>query len=109
MHVQRLVRQVWGWVDKTRQDRLLQWRNGTCAWRDRDLAFRAARDGRPLELGKRLRLGRLAGALGMRGAIPAQSGGSAVVGILGAARLGGHSQCERVLLAAGRTDDGSCR
>lgn len=46
-----------------RQRALLMWRRAHCANRDAVLVFKAASEGRPLELAKRLTLGRLAGAL----------------------------------------------
>lgn len=48
---------------------MLQWRRAVEAKRDAGLVFKAASEGRPLELGKRVRLGKLAGGLTSMGTI----------------------------------------
>lgn len=50
-------------LQATRMYRVTQWRQARDANTDAALAHQAAREGRPLELAKRLRLGRLAGAV----------------------------------------------
>ena len=50
-----------------RRGRLALWRRGVEAKRDAGMVFQAASEGRPLELGKRLRLGKLAGGLDILG------------------------------------------
>ena len=50
--------------------RLLRFRRAHEAHRDARLVFRAAAEGRPLELQKRLVLGKLAGGLLRRGILP---------------------------------------
>ena len=79
-----------------RRGRLALWRRGVEAKRDAGMVFRAAKDGRPLELGKRLRLGKLAGALDRKGVVTVD-GHEREVSSLEAARLGGHDDCVSVL------------
>ena len=50
-----------------RYEILVGWRRAHDAKRDAARVFTAARDGRPLELDKRLKLGKLAGGLNMKG------------------------------------------
>lgn len=76
---------------------VVQWRQAFEARRDAALVFKAAREGRPLELAKRLRLGRLAGALETKEAVVVTSGNSALLTPLEAAKLGGHSDCVATL------------
>lgn len=71
----------------------MRWRRAVEAKRDAGVVFKAASEGRPLELAKRLRLGRLAGGLERKGVVK----GGAIVGPLEAARLAGHDECEQLL------------
>ena len=77
---------------KARQ--LILWRRGTNASKDANLVHRAAREGRPLELARRLRLGKLAGALDRQVSmvVPGPGGGDVRVDATPAeaAWLGGH-------------------
>ena len=67
------------------------------------MVFQAASEGRPMELARRLRLGKLAGGLGIKGTMTLDDGGSKQVPPLDAARLGGHDECVKLLQeAAGR-------
>ena len=61
-----LIRQVWA----SRRGMMLRLRRAHEAHRDARLMFRAAAEGRPLELQKRLVLGKLAGGLLRRGILP---------------------------------------
>lgn len=61
------------------------------------MVFQAAAEGRPLELAKRLKLGRLAGGMGIVGPI----GSGLLVRPIKAARFGGHDECVRVLEKCG--------
>lgn len=71
------------------------------AKRDAGMVFRAAAEGRPMELEKRLRLGKLAGGLHMKGEVTADDTSTTTrVTPLEAARLGGHEDCVKVLEAA---------
>ena len=72
---------------------LAAWRQAADAQRDAVLVFNAAAHGRPLELGKRLRLGKLAGGLERKGRV---SSGQVVTPLL-AAMLGGHQECMKVI------------
>ena len=92
---QSMVELSCGW----RRDGLLGWRRAVEAKRDAGRVFASARDGRPLELGKRLVLGRLAGAL--ESLHDLEHGGSVVqVTAVEAALLGGHMECVKVLREA---------
>ena len=82
---------------KERASMLMQWRHGWEARRDSELVFQAASEGRPLELGKRLRLGVLAGGLDAKGEVEDGAGGTRLVSPLEAARLGGHDDCVKLL------------
>ena len=61
------------------------------------MVFQAAAEGRPLELSRRLRLGRLAGGLHMKGEVEDGAGISRRVSPLEAAKLGGHDKCIKIL------------
>jgi len=71
---------------------LLRFRRAHEAHRDARLVFRAAAEGRPLELQKRLQLGRLAGGYSAEGVVK----GTSMVP-LEAARAGKHHECVTVL------------
>ena len=62
------------------------------AHRDARLVFRAAAEGRPLELQRRLVLGKLAGGLGILGEVD-----GVMMTPLDAARAGGHEECIKVM------------
>ena len=62
------------------------------AHRDARLVFRAAAEGRPLELQRRLVLGKLAGGLDILGEVDA-----VMMTPLDAARAGGHEECIKVI------------
>lgn len=78
------TRRVWG---------LARWRHADCAHKDAACVFRAAAEGRPMELEKRLRLGKFAGGLTAKGV--GEDG--ACITALEAAVRGGHRDCVRVL------------
>ena len=69
------------------------------AHRDAALVFKAASEGRPLELAKRLRLGKLAGGHHRKGYLLAGDSGDngECVTALEAAVRGGHVECEALL------------
>lgn len=67
---------------------MVRWVRGCRAMGDARKVFRAARDGRPLELEKRLVLGKLGGGLKMLGEVDGE-----MVGPLEAARRGEHEEC----------------
>jgi len=71
-----------------RRGMILRFRRAHEAHRDARLVFRAAAEGRPLELQKRLVLGKLACGLD----ILSESDG-VMMTPLGAARAGGHEEC----------------
>jgi len=71
---------------------MIRFRRAHQAHRDARLVFRAAAEGRPLELQKRLVLGKLAGGRKKRGFV----GGKRLTP-LGAAKAGGHDDCIKVL------------
>ena len=71
---------------------ILRFRRAHEAHRDARLVFRAAANGRPLELQRRLVLGRLAGGLD----IFSEAGGEMMTP-LDAARAGGHEECLKVM------------
>lgn len=89
------------------RDRMVLWRRAVCAHRDAGRVFRAARDGRPLELGKRLMLGKLAGGLAIKGVVRRPDGEEVEVGPMEAARLGGHDDCVKVLEEVVKGRDGT--
>ena len=82
---------------KRRQGRMVVWRRAMEAKRDAGMVFQAAKEGRPLELGKRLRLGVLGGGLYANGEVEDGAGGTRLVRPLEAARLGGHDECVKLL------------
>lgn len=84
---------------------LLRWRRAVEVKRDSELIFRSARDGRPLELGKRLRLGKLGGGLWKKGLVEV-GGVTKEVSAMEAACMGGHLECVRVLDEAVREQMG---
>lgn len=76
---------------------VLVWRRAHEARRNAGMVFQAASQGRPLELGKRLRLGRLAGGLDREGRVSCGRDrwvGGPAFGALG----GGHGECLGQLL-----------
>lgn len=77
--------------------RAMLWRRSIEAKRDAALIFNAAAHGRPMELAKRLRLGKLAGGLEIKGAVVEKDGTKRMVLPLDAARLGAHDECVEVL------------
>lgn len=82
---------------RERRDAVVRWRRAVRAHADVPLMHRAAWEGRPMELAKRLRLGRLAGGLGMRLEVKGPNMSPQLATPLEAARLGGHDECVRVL------------
>lgn len=58
-------------MNPARADAIVRFRHAHDARKDAKIVFKAAREGRPMELAKRLRLGKLAGALAMRCKLPA--------------------------------------
>jgi len=84
-----------------RYSHLLRFRMSHEAHRDARLVFRAAAEGRPLELQKRLIWGKLAGGLSIRrrvGNSKSNSESDVMVTPLEAAEVGGHSECVVTLL-----------
>lgn len=73
----------------------MRWRQAVDAKRDAELVFNAASEGRPLELIKRLKLGKLTGGAWARGLVA-----GIPVDALEAARMFGHGKCEEILLQA---------
>jgi len=71
---------------------MLRFRRAYEAHRDARLVFRAASEGRPLELQRRLVLGKLAGGLDIVGV-----GDGAMMTPVDAARAGGHDECITVM------------
>ena len=67
------------------------------AKRDAGIVFHAASEGRPMELARRLRLGKLAGGLDIKGTVTLEDGSSSQMLPVEAARLGGHDECVRLL------------
>ena len=92
--------------DGRRRRRLVRWRRAAAARRDAARMFRAAAEGRPLELAKRMRLGVLAGGLELKGEVEdgSAAGGTRLAGPLEAARMGGHEECVRLLAEASQVD-----
>lgn len=76
-----------------RAHHLAAWRQAVIAQRDAAMVFNVAANGRPLELGKRLRLGKLSGGLEMKGLVQ----GGQLVSPLQAAMMGGHRACVKIL------------
>ena len=76
-----LIREVWA----NRRGMMLRLRRAHEAHRDARLVFRAAAEGRPLELQRRLVLGKLAGGLDMLGEVD-----GVMMTPLDAAMAGGH-------------------
>jgi len=73
---------------------VMRFRRAHEAHRDARLVFRAAAEGRPLELQKRLVLGKLAGGV-MKTSLYTHTGQHMTA--LEAALMGGHVQCVRLL------------
>jgi len=71
---------------------MLGFRRAHQAHRDARLVFRAAAEGRPLELQRRLVLGKLAGGLDILGEVDRM-----MMNPLDAARAGGHEECVKVI------------
>jgi len=71
---------------------MLRFRRAHEAHRDARLVFRAAAEGRPLELQMRLVLGKLAGGAAILGKVD-----GVMITPLDAARAGGHGECIEVL------------
>ena len=71
---------------------MLRFRRAYEAHRDARLVFRAASEGRPLELQRRLVLGKLAGGLDIVGEVDGM-----MMTPLDAARAGGHVDCINVI------------
>ena len=71
---------------------MVEFRRAHEAHRDARLVFRAAAEGRPLELQKRLVLGKLAGGLDIVGKVDGE-----MMTPLDAARTGGHEECIKVI------------
>ena len=79
---------------RPRPHALIRWRRAHEATRDAARVFIAARDGRPMELDKRLRLGKLAGGLEIKG----KAFDGCMVSPMEASMMGGHMDCVKVLL-----------
>lgn len=75
------------------------WRRAVEAKRDASMVFQAAAEGRPMELARRLRLGKLAGALQSKGEVGVAD---RQVSALEAAIIGGHAECAALLQEAGQ-------
>ena len=71
---------------------MLRFRRAHQAQRAARLVFRAAAEGRPLELQRRLVLGKLAGGLDILGYVVGE-----MMTPLDAARAGGHEECIKVI------------
>lgn len=89
------VEQRLSYLNPSRRLHVMQFRRAHEARRDAGMVFEAAARGRPLELAKRLRLGKLAGGLQARGQL--QKDGP-IMSALDAARLGGHDRCVELLV-----------
>ena len=83
-----LIRQV----RASRRGMILRLRRAHEAHRDARLMFRAAAEGRPLELQRRLVLGKLACGLDILGEV-----NGVMMTPLNAARAGGHEECTKVM------------
>jgi len=79
-------------VRASRCGMMLRFKRAHEAHRDARLVFRAAAEGRPLELQKRLVLGKLAGGLDILGEVDGE-----MMSPLDAARAGGHGECIKVM------------
>lgn len=82
---------------QSRKDVIIRWRHAHAATRDAARVFIAAREGRPLELDKRLRLGKLAGGMKIKG----KASLGRAVSPMDAAMMGGHIECVKVLVSHG--------
>ena len=76
----------------TRRGMMIRLRRAHEAHKDARLVFRAAAEGRPLELQRRLALGKLAGGLDILGEVD-----GVMMTPLDAARAGGHRECINVM------------
>jgi len=83
-----LIRQIWA----SRRGMILRFRGAHDAHRDVRLVFRAAAEGRPLELQRRLVLGKLAGGLDILGKVD-----GVMMTPLDAAKACGHEECIKVI------------
>lgn len=88
---------MFGGICAARRREIVRFRHASDARRDASLVFKAAAEGRPLELAKRLRLGKLAGGLERKGVLLSETGQALTVTPLEVARLGGHTQCVELL------------
>lgn len=86
-------------LNPLRRADLALWRSAHEAKTDASLVFDAAAQGRPMELQRRLRLGKRAGGLVARGRISSEHG--ELLTPLQAARACGHGECEQLLREAG--------
>lgn len=86
----------------------MRWRWAHQAKVDSKLMFIAAAHGRPMELGKRMIRGKLAGGLTARRPLDTAEGAVRMVTPLEAARLGGHEECVKLLedVMASETESG---
>lgn len=82
---------------RQRINALLVFRRAHEAHRDAAMLFKAAAEGRPMELAKRFRLGKLAGGLQKRGRLALPHGKVLLATPLEAARMGGHTDCVAAL------------
>lgn len=80
------------------------WRRASDAWRDRALVFPSATQGRPLELVKRLELGKLADGHWTKGQIEGSDGNAIRLDVLEATVREGHMECAAILQAARQRD-----
>lgn len=76
---------------------MVQFRRAVEAHRDARLVWQAASEGRPMELAKRLRLGKLAGGMDLKREKECRDGKVDLVDARGAAKLGGHDECVKIL------------
>lgn len=88
-----MVARTLPWIFARRKARLARWRRATDAQRDAGYIFWLARDGRPLDLERRLVLGGRAGGLERKGDLSDGEGGTKLATPLEAARAGGHTEC----------------
>ena len=61
------------------------------------MVFKAASEGRPMELARRLRLGKLAGGMNAQGTVKLYDGTFKIMSAVDAARLHGHDECVELL------------
>ena len=80
-----------------RKQTMTCWRHGADASRDASMVFKAASEARPLELAKRLRLGKLAGGINAQGTVKLDDGTFKIVSAVDAARLHRHDECVELL------------